>query len=78
MWKEKGRAAIYEMAGIYLLVKAYDLFLNRAESHGNEYLAVFIFIFIFTVVGIGLIVFGTYIMIKKKKTVEQDIPNTTD
>ena len=34
------RSAIYEMGGIYLLYLAYQMFRNKEESAGGEYLAV--------------------------------------
>lgn len=62
MWKERARAAVYEMAGIYLLVKAVNLFMNRMESTGIEYYLVWIFVVIFIIIGIVMIALGMLIM----------------
>ena len=40
--KSKGRSAIYGMAGFYLLYTAYQIFQNRAESSGVEYVLILI------------------------------------
>lgn len=77
MWKEKGRAVIYEMAGIYLLVKAVNLFQNRAQSSGGEYGLILVFIALFIIAGIALIGAGMYIVKKhsgtgKASAIEED------
>ncbi len=64
------RSAIYEMGGIYLLYLAYQMFQNKEESSGGEYLAVIAAIVGFLVVGTGMIAFGFYMMNKVRK---QDI-----
>ncbi len=67
MWREKGRAAVYEMGGIYLLCMAYYLFRDRFNSQGTEYVIVVTFIAVFALVGIAMILFGTKILFWKKK-----------
>lgn len=64
--KERGRAAIYSMAGIYLLYLAWQMFVGRAESTGGEYTLVWIGIGAFLVLGAGLIIFGFRIMKKNR------------
>ncbi len=69
------RSAIYEMGGIYLLYLAYQMFRNKEESSGGEYLAVIAAIIGFLVIGIGMIAFGFYMMNKVRK---QDIQARED
>lgn len=72
MWKEKGRAAIYEMAGVYLLFNAVNIYKNRAESTGGEYILICIFIAFFIIVGLGMIGLGLYILRRKPKDAAQE------
>lgn len=67
MWREKARAAIYEIAGVFLLMEAWNLFRNRAQSIGGEYMLVLFFCLVFLVCGAGLIGFGLYIIYGKFK-----------
>ena len=69
------RSAIYEMGGIYLLYLAYQMFRNKEESAGGEYLAVIAAIIGFLVIGIVMIAFGFYMMNKVRK---QDIQARED
>lgn len=62
---DKARAAIYMMAGGYLLYMAYQVFGLRMDNGGNEYMLMLIFSIVFLVFGLGLIAFGIY-MLKKK------------
>ncbi len=62
---DKARAAVYALAGIYLLYMAYQIFNSRMDQGGSQYTLMLIFSVIFLVLGIGLIVFSTYIMKKK-------------
>lgn len=64
---EKGRAAIYAMAGVYLLYMAYQIFGARVENGGNEYTLMVIFSVFFLIFGIGLIAFSIYMMKKSEK-----------
>lgn len=62
--KSKGRSVIYAMAGVYLLYMAYQVWRNRAESSGGEYVAVMLGAAAFLVIGAGLIGFGLYMFYK--------------
>lgn len=62
---EKARAAVYAMAGGYLLYMAYQVFGSRMDHGGNEYTLMLIFSILFLIFGIGLIGFSIY-MLKKK------------
>ncbi len=62
---DKARAAVYALAGIYLLYMAYQIFNSRMDQGGSQYTLMLIFSVIFLVLGIGLIVFSAYIMKKK-------------
>lgn len=61
------RSAIYELGGIYLLYLAYQMFQNRAESSGGEYVTVLAAAAAFLIIGIGMISFGFYILYKVRK-----------
>lgn len=65
--KSKGRSAIYAMAGFYLLYMAYQIFDNRAESAGTEYVLVMAAAAAFLLIGTGIAVFGFYILYKSGK-----------
>lgn len=58
--RNKGRSAIYAMAGFYLIYMAYQIFKNRADSAGGEYVAVMIAAVAFALVGGAMILFGLY------------------
>lgn len=60
--REKGRAAIYEMGGIYLLITDYTLWSRLSESTGFEHMLMTVFAIIFAIAGAGLIGFGTFMM----------------
>ncbi len=60
--REKGRAGIYTLAGIYLLITDYTLWSKLSGSSGLEYLLMMVFAIIFAAAGAGLIGFGAYIM----------------
>lgn len=70
--REKGRAAIYSMAGIYLLYLAYCMFRDRADSAGGEYTLIMAAMAAFVVIGIGLIGFSLKMLkdIHQKETEE--------
>ena len=65
--KTNMRSAIYELGGIYLLYLAYQMFQNRAESAGGEYVTVLAAAAAFLVIGVGMICFGFYTMYKVRK-----------
>lgn len=65
--KDKGRAAIYAMAGVYLLYMAYQIFGSRMDNGGSDYTLMMIFCVLFLIFGIGLILFSIYMMKKKEK-----------
>lgn len=60
--KEKGRAGIYTLAGIYLIITDYTLWSKLSESTGLEYLLMTVFAIIFAIAGVGLIGFGAFMM----------------
>lgn len=62
---DKARAAVYTLAGVYLLYMAYQVFGLRMDNGGNDYTLMLIFSIIFMVFGIGLIAFAIYMMKKK-------------
>ncbi len=60
--KTRGRAVIYELAGIYLLYLSYQLFGNRAASTGGEFGLVIAFIILFVLLGVGFLSAGALIV----------------
>lgn len=62
--KNRGRGALYAMAGFYLVYMAYQVFKNRADSSGGEYIAVMIGAAAFLIIGVGLMGFGLYMFYK--------------
>ncbi|MGN0334530.1 MAG: hypothetical protein ACI4DV_02545 [Lachnospiraceae bacterium] len=65
--KDKGRAVIYIMAGIYLLYMACNIFGVRMDNGGSEYTLMLIFSILFVIFGVGLIGLGLYMMKKNEK-----------
>lgn len=65
--KTKGRSIIYELAGVYLLYLAYQMFQNRAASVGVEYGLVITFMILFLLLGLGLLTAGFLIVHKAWK-----------
>lgn len=72
--KNKGRSAIYMMAGVYLVYIAYQVFKNRADSAGGEYVAVMLGAVAFFVIGAGMIGFGFYMFYKTGKEMNEAAP----
>lgn len=56
--RNKGRMAIYTMAGFYLVYMAYTMFGSLGNSTGNEKILMVVFTIFFAVVGVAMIVFG--------------------
>lgn len=67
--KEKGRAGVYAVAGIYFFYLAYTMFQNREASVGNEHMLVMVFSVIFVLAGI-VILFMAYRIMKHIKEEE--------
>ena len=80
--KSKGRSAIYGMAGFYLLYTAYQIFQNRAESSGVEYVLILIGAAGFVLIGAGMIGFGFYtiyqIRKKEQEALSDDDPDAIE
>lgn len=56
--REKGRLAIYAMAGVYLLFMAYQIFKSLPSSTDNSFIILVIAMVAFVIIGAGLIIFG--------------------
>lgn len=71
--REKARAAVYSMGGVYLLATAYNMWKGLSESSGSERLLMLAFTVVFVVAGLGMIGFGAYMMhsIYKKSRMSQ-------
>lgn len=72
--REKGRAAIYSMAGVYLIVMDYNLWSKLNTATGSEYMIMLVFAIVFAIAATGLIGFSAFIMnssYKKEKKQEQ-------
>ena len=54
--RNKGRMAIYSMAGIYLLFMAYNLVKELPYTSGNQKILSIVFIIFFGIVGGGMVV----------------------
>ncbi len=62
--REKGRAAIYLLAAVYLFGLAYKMFGARMEHGGEDYALMMAFSVIFAIFGIALSVFSV-VLFKK-------------
>lgn len=70
-WKDKGRMAIYSLAGVYLLYLAYEMFRAISSSAGSEKVIMIVFSVLFAVIGAGAILWSgwnAYKMFKKGKS----------
>lgn len=56
--REKGRLAIYGLAGLYILYMAYSIFKGISDSTGLEQIALLVAMVAFVIIGIGLVVFS--------------------
>lgn len=56
--REKGRLAIYAMAGVYLLFMAYKIFKSLPSSTDGSFMILIIAMVAFVIIGAGLIIFG--------------------
>lgn len=68
--RNRGRSAIYPMAGFYLIYMAYQIFTNRSESSGGEFLAIMAGAIAFLLIGGAMIVFGLYLFYKNGKELQ--------
>ncbi|MBQ8857886.1 MAG: hypothetical protein IJ024_07040 [Lachnospiraceae bacterium] len=62
---DKARAAVYAMAGVYMLYMAYQIFGVRMDNGGSDFALMLTFSIIFLLVGLGFIGFAIYMMKKK-------------
>lgn len=62
---DKARAAVYALAGAYMLYMAYQVFSVRMDNGGSDLTLMLIFSIIFLLFGIGFIGFAIYMMKKK-------------
>ena len=62
---DKARAAVYAMAGVYMLYMAYQVFGARMDNGGSDLTLMLTFSVIFVIFGLGLIGFAIYMMKKK-------------
>lgn len=58
--REKKRAAVYALVGIYLLYLAVQLFQGRLDDGGDVQWILIIFMVLFAGVGVGLTVFSVW------------------
>lgn len=56
--RNRGRMAIYAMAGVYLLFMAYNLFKELPYTSGNQTIFNIVFIIFFGVVGSAMVIMG--------------------
>lgn len=56
--RNKGRMAIYAMAGVYLLFMAYNLCKELGYTSGNQKILSIVFIIFFGVVGAAMVIMG--------------------
>ncbi len=71
MWKDKARMAIYAMAGIYLLILAFQMFSNLGTA-GDERMIMIVFIILFGIVGVGLTLVGIVSSYRNVKAVGRE------
>ena len=65
--RNRGRSAIYTMAGIYFLYTAYQLFKDRELNTGSNYVLFLVIAAAFLLLGIGFVVVGLRAMNKLRK-----------
>lgn len=63
--RDKGRAAIYTLAAVYLIYLAYEVFRARMANGGEDYIWMIVFSIFFAAIGIALLVFSI-ILIKQQ------------
>lgn len=65
--RNRGRMAIYAMAGVYLLFMAYNMFKSIPTSSGNEKILLIVFMVLFTIIGGAMVIMGMYMGYKMTK-----------
>ncbi|MGN0276402.1 MAG: hypothetical protein ACI4CZ_04335 [Hominisplanchenecus sp.] len=65
--RNRGRMAIYAMAGVYLLFMAYNMFKSIPTSSGNEKILLIVFMVLFTIIGGAMVIMGMYLGYKMTK-----------
>ena len=76
--RNRGRMAVYTLAGVYLVYLAYTMFCNLSASSGNERILMIVAMIFFGVVGIAMIVMGTVMGYKLAKRPPQEQPPEID
>lgn len=84
---DKGRAAVYVMAGGYLLYLAYNLFKMLPDYEGANATIMLIFAIFFLIIGVAILGLALYVSIKgssrsketnKENIVEDHVENEID
>lgn len=75
--RNRGRMAIYAMAGFYLLFMAYKLLTSLPTSFGNEKILMVIFMIFFAVVGAGMMIMGIVTGYKLSRPAVDEDPEAT-
>lgn len=74
--RERGRAAIYLLAAVYLFGLAYKMFGARMEHGGEDYALMMAFSVIFAIFGIALSVFSVVLFKKYAADGKRDSRDT--
>lgn len=70
--KEKTRAAIYGLGGVYLIYLAYNIIKNISENTGGAYYFAAFCAVLFVAAGIGMIGFFAWSMYRKDQKAEKE------
>lgn len=77
--RNKGRMAIYAMAGFYLDYQAYLMFQSLGTSRGTEKILMVVFMIFFGIVGTAMVVMGIktgYKLAKEKDDFSEETDST--
>lgn len=77
----RARAAVYLLAGVYLLYLTYSMFKDIGNSTGSEYVLMLVFLVLFAIVGVGLLVFSLYLnydYTRKKSAEAQNVSEVVE
>ena len=70
--KEKVRAGIYPMAGVYLIYTAYCMFREISVTSGNKQTLMLVFSIIFSIIGLAMILLGLSMTYKISKQIKEE------
>ncbi len=75
-WKRNARPAIYFMAGVYVLIMAYNIIEGISCSIGSERIIMIVSAILFVIIGAAMVFFGMFSVYRNTKRLRGDMKKT--